>query len=186
MQRIFRGVGLGLLMIAMGSAVQAQPFDLYTEYETLVSQENETLDEFVLRIAPLVRDRTRDTGWELCGVLAQGANGTHGIVLTSSQSSIGCVLRAQLVPDGMIASGLSLHSHPTAESKRLGITAMDRQLAAHTGHASASGGVMASQPKRRRDGFSTQDMQTGPGYLVLSKEVLFQQGFGTAKRVGRI
>lgn len=174
---------LALLLLSTLAIMPAKAADVYVEYETVVSQQDETEQEFVLRVAPLLRDRTKETGWELCGVLAQGA-GKLGVVLVSSQSTLACVLRPDLVPEGMEATDRSIHSHPGPNSKDVGFTAMDHALAQHAGHKLTLG---QDQPRNRRGGgFSTQDFQVGPGYLVLERQVLFQEGFRTVKRVGKI
>lgn len=174
---------MALLMgLAACTVASASSPDVYTEFDTVLSLEGESQDQFVLRIAPLLRERTMETGWELCGALAYGED-RHGVILTSSQSSVACVVHKGLVPGGMVATGLSIHSHPGPNSKQNVFNAMDKALAGYTGHTL---NTTKTGNKRYLDGFSEQDMRLGPGYLVLEQQVLFQQGPGTVRRVGKI
>lgn len=176
-----------LILVVVGANAQAHSVpDVYVEYETFVSQEGESEQEFVLRVAPTLRDLTKATGWEVCGVLAQGEAGM-GVVLTSSQATIACVLRPELVPEGMEATARSIHSHPGPNTKDVGFTDMDHHLAQASGHRlTIARGQDRGRANQRGGGFSTQDFEMGPGYLVLEREVLYQEGFGTVARVGRI
>ena len=177
-----------LTLIAGPALAQVVP-DVYVEYETVLAQEGESEQEFVMRVAPTLAYLTKATGWEVCGVLAQGEAGM-GVVLTSSQATTACVLRADLVPPGMEATTRSIHSHPGPNSKDVGFTDMDHHLAHASGHrltiARGQDQHKRNRNRTQRGGFSTQDFQMGPGYLVLEREVLYQEGFGTASRVGRL
>lgn len=177
------------LILAALMAAPAHAADIYTEYETFTSQPGETESEFVMRVAPYVRDKTIETGWELCGAIAR--NGEQlGVTLTSSQSALACALRHNVVPEGMTSTQRSIHSHPGPNSKQIDRTQMDQTLGAQAGHSLLLRLPLSEQrrlqAKSKRDGFSSQDMETGPGYLVLEQQVLVQEGFGKVKRVGRL
>lgn len=174
---------LAVLLFSTLAIAPVKAADVYVEYETFTSQAGESEQDFVMRVAPYLRDKTIETGWELCGALATDGE-RLGVVLTSSQSSLACAVRHNVLPEGMTAINRSIHSHPGPNSKDVGFTAMDRVLAEHSGHRLTL--AQQKQKDRRGGGFSTQDFNSGPGYLVLERVVLFQEGFRTVKRIGRI
>jgi hypothetical protein len=94
---------------------------------------------------------------------------------------LGCLVYSDRLPDGMVAAGVSVHSHPATPD--VYPTYMDRQLLAMRGY---KGLIKVGMRNRGRAGFSVDDFEAGPGYLVVAGNVLFQAGRQAIRAVGRI
>lgn len=149
----------------------------------LVSEQGEPLEDFVLRIAPVLDRYTHETGFEACGMVAQSADGERfGVRLGSTKGAMTCEMRRSNVPEGMTALRLSIHSHP--HKPVVMPTAADVSFYAGT---QASNGRMIQRGRPERVGgafFSVGDYASGPGYLVSEGRVLYQQGKGTERDLG--
>lgn len=178
-------IGFALALMLSSPAI-AMDVDVYTTYQSYESKSGETMDEFALRLSPDVYKITQDTGFEACAVIAQHPDGRFGATLTSSQSYVGCILRYEIVPEGFVATNFSIHSHPDASTPRNSDSSMDGKLNKAMGRsATAQAQGHGRRGLARPNGFSPADFDAGFGYLVTAKTVLFQEGRGTVRRIGR-
>lgn len=94
---------------------QASDFDARTvPYEHVgdfTSHAGETLNDFLLRVGPSLRAFSDRTGFEACGVIAEGAAGSFSIVVGSSGSHMACVNDPARVLAGYTSTGETMHSH---------------------------------------------------------------------------
>ncbi|HEL3006461.1 TPA: hypothetical protein UM358_000787 [Stenotrophomonas maltophilia] len=136
------------------------------------SAPGEDLDAFVVRVAPRLREYSRETGFEACGVLASdGAR--FAVIVGTNQAHTLCVNDATKVPAGLTHSGHTLHSHPVGEYR---VNAQDRLvLGALT--------PLNSRQKRGPAGFSAEDIASGHGYVVERDRVLHQAGQNAVREV---
>lgn len=82
------------------------------------SNPEESLDSFVLRIAPELRAYSERTGFEACGAIAKTTEGTYSIIVGTNHSHIGCaVLHDKIAPDA-IFTRQAIHSHGTDKPVR--------------------------------------------------------------------
>lgn len=139
------------------------------------SEQNESLDAFVLRTAPALQEYTQRTGFESCAQIGQNADGLYAYSLSSIGAQLSCVIDANGLPEGFVSINVTIHSHPTAP--KIYPNAVDRILAQHAKQ-------LLSKEVRNAGarGFSTADFAT-PGYLIAGHQVLHQKGFGTVRRV---
>lgn len=151
--------------------VAALPYEAIT---SVMGEPRETMDDFALRVAPQLRAYSDAKHFEACGMIASDASGRFGVVLGSSHGHWGCAVDARRVPDGMIPTGITIHSH-VADSQQ--VSRVDRIF-------------MPDLPKRvtsMRGGdleaFSDTDYAAGPGYLATPNGALIQHGAWTAHRV---
>ncbi|MGX5730923.1 hypothetical protein ACWKWK_10370 [Pseudoxanthomonas beigongshangi] len=172
-----------LILCALAAMAPAFAAPSLTHVAELVSEQGEPLEDFVLRIAPVLDRYTHETGFEACGMVAQSADGERfGVRLGSTKGAMTCEMRRSNVPEGMTALRLSIHSHP--HKPVVMPTAADVSFYAGT---QASNGRMILRGRPERVGgayFSAADYASGPGYLVSEGRVLYQQGKGTERDLG--
>ena len=154
----------------------------YNQVSVEVSREGESLDEFVVRIAPVLDAFTAQTEWEACGVLAQDAQGRYATVIGSVQASLSCATSADNVPEGFASIGQTVHSHPNTPDVRP--TGSDQALQEMFGIRAVPYKRVEKNPGSR--GFSPVDFQAGPGYLVVGGRIMHQEGLRTTRQVGRL
>lgn len=146
-----------------------------------LSEPGESLDAFMLRVAPVLDQFTAANEWEACAAIGKTPEGDrYGFILTSSQAALGCLVYTDSLPEGMVSAGLTLHSHPGTKEVYPGY--MDRQIMAMRGRKV----LQAEMKNHARGGFSPEDFDAGPGYLVAGGMVLYQEGRGHIRRVGRL
>lgn len=138
----------------------------YQRLFTETSQEGETLDAFVVRIAPRLRAYSDATGFEACGVLATDGQ-RFGVVVGSIRAHAVCVNSRLFLPEGMTPVGQTLHSHPRGSSYR--VNEQDRLFLGMLT-------PLRSTQERGRPGFSPEDFSSGSGYVVERNRVLHQEG----------
>jgi hypothetical protein len=144
---------------------------------TLTSEPDEDHDAFLLRVAHYMQRWTDTNNAEVCGYLA--SDGTRwGVRLTTLKSQLTCISSKQVVPDGMIASGENIHSHPSAGEHGTLSTSMDTKRVARAFREQV-GRVIRPSP-----GFSKDDFDAGPGYLVADGKLSYQAGEGTVRILG--
>lgn len=153
------------------------------DVKEIVSQVDENLESFVLRVAPELDSFTRESGHEACGMIAQTPNGNQfGIRLITIKGAMTCSMLRSNVPDGMRAMNVSIHSHPYKRS--VFPTAADVNYYAE--HPMNSGRMIKRGKPEKVGGayFSQGDYQAGPGYLVAEGRLLYQEGVGTERDIG--
>ncbi|HHA2834344.1 TPA: hypothetical protein ACOFCM_003200 [Stenotrophomonas maltophilia] len=137
----------------------------------------------MLRIAPVLDQHTRESGHEVCGMVAQSADAERfGIRLGTTKGAMTCSMSRSNVPDGMHALNVSIHSHPHTRSVLP--TAADVSFYAEN---PLSSGRMVKRGRSERVGgayFSSGDYAAGPGYLVAEGQLLYQEGKGTERNLG--
>lgn len=154
-------------------------------WREFVSQENENLDDFLLRISPIAEQFTVMTGWEVCGFVAQGKNGQYGVRLSSTRGAISCSMSSNNVPFGMTAMRLTYHTHPEGNARP---TAADAEFYADN-PATSGRMVKVGKPVKIGVGAQGSDMfsdgdYAAPGYLAAEGKLLHQEGKGSERDVG--
>lgn len=147
-----------------------------------ISARGEDLDAFVLRIASEVQSFTSASGWETCGVIAEGANG-YGVRMVSSRGAMTCEMLRDNVPMSMKPLPLTLHTHPAQRNVRptpsdASYYASNPNVAGRmikVGRAESVGGAVFSSPDYNL-----------PGYLIAEGKVLHQAGKGSERLVGHV
>lgn len=82
-----------------------------------VSEPGEALGDFILRIAPALEEHTKDSGHEVCGMVAQSADSErYGLRLGTTTGAMTCSMSRSNVPEGMRALKVSVHSHSRTRS----------------------------------------------------------------------
>lgn len=171
-----------LLMLSLGSPMARGQAVINQELGTYVSEPGESLDAFILRTAPVLDAFTAKKEWEACAAIAKSHEGDRfGFVLTTSQAMLGCLVYTDMLPEGMVFSGMNFHSHPGTPD--IYPTYMDQQLLNMRG---LRGQVRAGDRNAGRRGFSKDDFEAGPGYLVAGGRVFYQAGLKTVREVGKL
>ncbi|MDF9442977.1 hypothetical protein EM864_14640 [Stenotrophomonas acidaminiphila] len=140
-----------------------------------VSEPGETMDAFVLRIAPQLAEYTAASGFEACGAIATDGE-RFGVIVGSNGGHTVCVNFHRRVPDGMTSTRQTVHSHTTMKTYRL--TATDLLVVGGRPVGSVQRG---GNPER----FSDEDY-AAPGYVVTGKAVKHQAGKGTERVIGTL
>jgi hypothetical protein len=155
------------------------PFNLVTTEESLPG---ETMDQFVVRIAPALDAFTAKMEWEACGVIGQAPDGHYGIVVGSIQAALTCATSNANVLPGMVATNQSFHSHPRTATVRP--TVIDRNIQARNkGHFLPFREVESNKNAMM---FSEADYAMGPGYMLHNGTIRHQEGRGTTRVVGKL
>jgi len=163
---------------ASASAATARITHLpFETLETLLGQPGESMDAFVVRIGPDLRKFADKTGFEACGLIARAADGTFGVVLTSSRSHVGCVVQTASLPAGMVATDQTIHCHGT-DGRRSSMNRADRALLGVSDSESGLGFV----PTQNLSHFSPTDYAGGAGFLATPTGVLHQDGTPGSER----
>lgn len=169
-----------MVFLVMSASAHAQAI-VRMDMGEYFSEPNETLDAFMLRVAPVLDKFTAEKEWEACAAIGKTPDGQrYGFILTSSQAALGCLVYTEALPAGMVSANVSIHSHPGTREVYPGY--MDRQIMAMRGMKV----VQAEMKNQGRSGFSPEDFDAGPGYLVAGGNVMFQEGRGSVRRVGRL
>lgn len=147
----------------------------YQHLFTEVGEPGESMDAFVVRVAPRLRDWTAAEGYEACGVLATNGE-SFGVIVGTNHGHTVCVNFHAKVPEGMTVTGQTVHSHTTAPRYRL--TAADLLVV-------GGGRVGAIQRGDNPELFSAEDF-AAPGYMVSGTKVWHQEGKGTERVVGAL
>lgn len=146
--------------------------------EEKVSAPNETLHQFMLDVSPILEQYTKTSRFEACAVIGFNSDTQqYGVQVVSNKGSTQCFLQGALVPAGMTALNLSVHSHP--QGRRVFPSNVDINL---------SGGVLrwGKALPLSNEVFSKQDIAVGPGYIVTKGKVFFQTGPDNIEEVGVI
>lgn len=146
--------------------VSKVPYEHIADY---VSQDNETKDSFLLRIAPFLRKYSEKTGYEACGIIAKD-NTHYSVVLGSSHSHIACLNDPSNVLDGMTSTNETIHSHGK------------HGLRIHTSEADVIFLGNPFNPPKYIGGFDLNHFSDTdfdhPGFLATTTGVIYQSGKG--------
>lgn len=159
-------------MLAL-SAVMAVPA-LAAHYpihklHTMVSQPGQDKIAFLVDVAHWLRAYSDRTGYEACARIAS-SNDSYGVVITTSESHIGCAINNTYLPEGMTATGDTIHSHGIDRRQR--ITNADK-LFLPPGYDSVHIRAVRGQ---NTEHFSPSDYHGGPGYLAGCDALYYQDG----------
>lgn len=176
---------LAALVLAAACVVPAQAATKTIEVAVFVSEVDEPLDTFMLRIAPTLERYTAETGWEACGWIGQSEKADrYAVRIGTTKGALTCGMRKSEVPEGFRALSLSIHSHPQAHS----VFPSASDVAFYQENREMQGGdrmVVRRRPERRAHNatFSPADYAVGPGYLVDRGSLHYQEGPGTQREV---
>lgn len=149
----------------------------------LVSDPGEGLSDFMLRIAPVLEQHTRESGHEVCGMVAQSADAERfGVRLGTTKGAMTCSMSRLNVPAGMRALTVSVHSHPHTRS----VLPTSADVSFYAENPLSSGRMVKRGRSERVGGayFSIGDYAAGPGFLVAEGQLLYQEGKGTERNLG--
>lgn len=151
------------------------------EYQRLFrvqSEPGESLDTFMVRIAPRLVAFSEATGFEACGAI--GSDGSRfGVVIGSNRAHVACASFNRHMPEGMTPVGQTIHSHGNGAA-RLNRNDL-RFLGLPEGPRSQRMfGTVYGQDRYR---FSERDKSGGPGYLATPTGLLHHDGKGEVRTV---
>lgn len=93
---------------------------------TLVSAPGQTLAEFLQHRGGSMRERTRQTSWEVCARICQASDGRYALRPVTLRAALSCATQPSQCPAGFSDTGQSVHTHgagpmiaPTAVDKRI-------------------------------------------------------------------
>lgn len=134
------------------------------------SAAGESLDAFALRIGPLLRAYSDETRYEACGAIGQVPGGRYGVIIATNESHIGCISSNDILPEGMDATGQTIHSHGKNEScvaNKTDIALFGKDLGKH-GIGYNTGRPMAFMKINGQgiNEFSDLDLDGEDGYLA--------------------
>lgn len=166
--------GTQVLQVHMG--VLQQPLEVVS-LGSWFSQPGEAKIAFLKRVGRGLVDYAQKTQFEACGVIWVGGtpeSPTYAVPLISAQAHARCPLIPGLKPvqPGYTATDESIHVHP--EDGRYRINTADRLLdpSARRKPPYAWGRSHGAR------GFSPEDTETGPGYLVADGNLLYSAAQG--------
>ena len=145
-----------------------------------VSEPGESLDGFVLRIAPRLRAYSDATGYEACGVLATDGE-RFGVVVGTNHSHIACVNFSVYRPIGMTSYKKTMHSHGVEgkfKPNNADITLQGQHMSGRYLRINTVHGQKLAE-------FSDDDFRSGPGYLAAPEGRAFYHN-GTAYSVREV
>lgn len=143
------------------------------------SQEGETLDAFMLRVAPKLRAYSDKTKYEACAAIASDGQ-RFGVIVGTNRAHVACAVLHEQVPEGMKTIGESIHSHGGEGS--FSSTRSDMALMGPALAQAKSLGKRKVVHGQVLDQFSEVDFQAGPGYLA-TPDGLLHQNKGKVRKV---
>lgn len=155
---------LVLLLLCCGAASASEQIAFYE------AAPNESLDDFIVRIAPDAVKRGNDLTAEVCGSVEQNENG-YSMILGTSNSQLFCNIPSLWLTSPI---GVSFHTHP--KRQRDGTMMLTRS----TRSQMATERVIV----KLGYGFSDGDYTDGKGYLAEGTKVFYQEGRGTSRQLG--
>lgn len=97
---------IAAILLALSFSASAEPTYLYTE----VSQSGETMDEFMVRIAPKAVEYTLKNSLEVCGMIEKDGNEMKLNIFTDHKNN-SCT-----IPVPSNSAGITFHTHPSRNS----------------------------------------------------------------------
>lgn len=136
------------------------------------SEKGETMDAFMIRVAPQLRAYSDETGFEACAAIARSdSEDVYGVVVGSNKSHIACAIFSSMVPEGMRATGQTVHSH--GGDRAFTASVADKALMMQA--LIPPRGKVLTVHGQTLDAFSDVDMDAGPGYLAAPDGGLLHQ-----------
>lgn len=125
------------------------------------------MDEFATIVADRLQQFTSAEKTEACAAICRAETGEWGASPLSIGSHLVCPIIAKC-PDGMVATGEHIHSHPRSGSYVVNLAdkIVLRQRLYTVGSTAKTGNTRV---------FSSEDFSGGPGYMVTASGRLFHQ-----------
>lgn len=134
------------------------------------SENSESMEQFVVRIAPFIQQWTDENDAEICAFIGQ--NGSQfGVMLTTNHAKLECAMT--LMHRDLEPSGFSVHSHIRATKVILSVN--------DTHYQNSGSRVKSKYTTISTKSFSENDFNEGNGYLIVLDHILVQTGRGTIK-----
>lgn len=154
-----------------------------------VSQPQENLTHFAVRLWPIMRRVTNKYGIEVCGYFAFDSNRqVYKIIVGTNYSQVRCLLYTDKIPAHTTNTLVSYHSH--VNKNQLQLAKVDRQIMAITNpklnwvdemDTSGAGNRDRVVSNSDNQNFSALDYSSGQGYLATSQTLKYQNGVGTSQ-----
>ncbi|KAF1704968.1 hypothetical protein [Pseudoxanthomonas kaohsiungensis] len=143
-----------------------------------VSEPGETLDAFVIRVAPRLVAYSDTTGFEACGVLASNGD-RFGLAVGTNRSHVACASFRNKVPAGMVSTAETVHSHGKGAA-RLNRNDLRFLGLSEDARSHRMFGTLHGQDRFR---FSERDLAGEAGYLATPHGVVHHNGGGQTRAV---
>ena len=136
-------------------------------------------DAFAQQVGRRLRDHSADMGTEACAMLCRAPSGAWGALPLTIEAHTACPV-VNVCPQGMTATGVGIHSHPTAETyvandADMAVLGQERHLRRRVGQS-----VRGGNPEE----FSAEDFDAGQGYMVSGTTLYHQAGKRAVRAVG--
>lgn len=161
-------------MVKFGPRGESLPL---TQLVTLTSAPDEGKEAFLARSGRFFHNYTQNNGYEACANICRSADGNRfGLVVTTNQSHVGCLVVSKCPDATPISTGQSIHSHPLAGSFQANaadelfrkVTSNNTSKLRRQSYTRVHGGDHAK--------FSETDRASGPGYLVADEKLMYFDG----------
>lgn len=93
---------------------------------TMVSSPGQTLAEFLQDRGGSMRERTGQTGWEVCARICQAPDGSYGLRPVTLRAALSCATQPSQCPAGFADTGQSVHTHGAGPA--IAPTTVDEQI----------------------------------------------------------
>lgn len=133
----------------------------------------DNMDLFAVKASERLLAYSEATGYEACGMIAKG-QGSFGLVITSNHSHIACAIQPRELPDGMVSTGVDIHSHGLGAVKMNQSDMLFSGIRANARSRHMHGAVYGQD----RNMFSPADLALGEGYLAGPAGTLYHDGKG--------
>lgn len=149
---------------------------------TFTSEAGETKDVFLRRVGHALTDWADTTATEACGRIGKLPDGRLSVLITTQKAQTVCVI-SDTVAAGQTDTKETIHIHPGDGRTSIQLTTYDRQTfrALHQ-FRYAEARVLDAEPI----GFSQDDYEGGPGYLIAGGRLLYQHGKDTSQDLGAL
>ncbi len=136
-------------------------------------------DGFARKVGRVLRDHSATKETEACAMLCRAPSGAWGALPLTIGAHTACPV-ANVCPQGMTATGVGIHSHPTAETyvaneADMALLGQDKHLRRRAGQS-----VRGGNPEQ----FSAEDFAGGEGYMVSGTTLHHQAGRRTVRNLG--
>ncbi|WP_254575147.1 hypothetical protein [Stenotrophomonas acidaminiphila] len=136
-------------------------------------------DAFAQQVGSVLRDHSAATGTEACAMLCRAPSGAWGALPLTIGAHTACPV-ANVCPQGMTATGVGIHSHPTADTyvaneADMAVLGQDKHLRRRAGQS-----VRGGNPEQ----FSAEDFDAGEGYMASGTTLYHQAGKRAVRAVG--
>lgn len=168
---------LATIILAISFNVSAQSKFI----ATIDSTENETEQQFVVRVAKFIQKWTNKNNAEICGWVQVNAERKYRVNLVTDGSQVFCMLKYSKIDEGFNSTGKYIHSHPNHDKNFI------VETTSNTRKANKFYGFEVNLPEFYvvERGFSKGDYQTS-GWLVDNGSLWYQEGKGTETNLGNL